>query len=206
MTATIVSATTAPPPSLPPALNTLPDVAVGAKGCPRRPKMQIDLLLLALEALELGSAETFLATAKQLELDEILKNRLVLWRIRASNPLRRAHTRRQLSQLEAKTLVIVACQVARRSTVTIRQLLLAYQQLQVKQLPPEYNFRLSQYLDRFRSQFRSRMNPRRAFVSAYTSDDELNILALDLLHKLLFCTGTAGLQRLWIGLFDGEVN
>jgi hypothetical protein len=41
---------------------------------------------------------------------------------------------------------------------------------------------------------------------AYSSDERLNELALELLSQLLFCTGTSGVQRLWISLFDGEVS
>jgi hypothetical protein len=85
-------------------------------------------------------------------------------------------------------------------------MLLAYQQLSEKDLPLENNFRLSEYLERFRAHFKSRMNPRRALVVVYTSDEnKLNELAMEQLGKLLFCTGTAGMQRLWISLFDGEV-
>jgi len=40
----------------------------------------------------------------------------------------------------------------------------------------------------------------------YGSDEKLDELALDLLAQLLFCTGTSGMQRLWISLFDGEVG
>ena len=36
-------------------------------------------------------------------------------------------------------------------------------------------------------------------------DEKLNQLALNLLSQLLFYTGTAGTQRLWNSLFDGEV-
>jgi hypothetical protein len=75
-----------------------------------------------------------------------------------------------------------------------------------KQIPLEQNLRLSNYLERFRAHFKSRMNPRRSGVIAYNSDEKLNELALELLGKLLFCTGTAGMQRLWISLFDGEVQ
>jgi hypothetical protein len=48
------------------------------------------------------------------------------------------------------------------------------------------------------------MNPRRT-LSLYDSDAALNELALNQLTRLLFCTGTSGMQRLWISLFDGEV-
>jgi len=70
----------------------------------------------------------------------------------------------------------------------------------------EHHFRLYDYLERFRAHFRARMNPRRAGVLAYTADEKLNELALSLLGKLLFCTGTFGMQRFWMSLFDGEVE
>jgi hypothetical protein len=102
--------------------------------------------------------------------------------------------------------VVIACYLARRLTVLIRQLLLAYQQMSDKQIPLEQNLRLSNYLERFKAHFRSRMNPRRSGVIAYTSNEKLDELALQLLGQLLFCTGTAGMQRFWISLFDGEVE
>jgi hypothetical protein len=49
------------------------------------------------------------------------------------------------------------------------------------------------------------MNLKRSALAAYTSNDQLNELALHLLGQLLFCTGTAGSQRIWASLFDGEV-
>ncbi|HEY9818131.1 MAG TPA: DUF3038 domain-containing protein, partial [Candidatus Obscuribacterales bacterium] len=106
---------------------------------------------------------------------------------------------------EGKALVLIACSLARRLTVLIRQLLLAHQQLQEKQLSPDHHFRLAEYLERFRAHFRSRMNPKRAGVMAYDTDEKLNELALLLLGQLLFCTGTSGTQRLWSSVFDGEV-
>ncbi|MEQ9550528.1 MAG: DUF3038 domain-containing protein [Coleofasciculus sp. G3-WIS-01] len=192
-------------PSHPVILDNLPDPGISDRGCPSRSRQQIDLILLAIEALELGGSEAMLLVAKQLELQDIINNRVVLWRLRCTNPLRRSHTRRPLNLEEAKALVIIASYLARRMTVVIRQLLLAYEQLSQKQVPIEQHFRLSSYLERFRAHFRSRMNPRRAKVSVYNTDEKLNELALSLLAQLLFCTGTSGMQRFWISLFDGEV-
>lgn len=193
-------------PSHPVILDNLPDPGISDRGCPSRSRQQIDLILLAIEALELGGSEAMLLVAKQLELQDIINNRVVLWRLRCTNPLRRSHTRRPLNLEEAKALVIIASYLARRMTVVIRQLLLAYEQLSQKQVPIEQHFRLSSYLERFRAHFRSRMNPRRAKVSVYNTDEKLNELALSLLAQLLFCTGTSGMQRFWISLFDGEVG
>lgn len=191
--------------SLPIVLESLPNPPLSAELCPRRARTQIDFMLLAIEALELGSSEAILMMAQELELQSIIKNRVVLWRMRNANPLRRYNQRRSLTLLEGKALVVVTCHLAKRLTVLIRQLLLAYEQLNEKQLAMEHHFRLNDYLERFRAHFRSRMNPRRAAVAAYYTDDKLNQLAIDLLAQLLFCTGTYGIQRFWMSLFDGEV-
>jgi len=187
-------------------LENLPTPSLADEDCPRRARLQIDLMLLAIEALDLSGSEAILMMAKELELQEIIKNRVVLWRLRCTNPLRRFSQRRPLTLTEAKALVVIGCSLARRLTVLIRQLLLAYQQLSEKQLSPEHHFRLYDYLERFRAHFRSRMNPRRASIAAYNTDEKLDELALNLLTQLLFCTGTYGMQRFWVSLFDGEVE
>ncbi|MGK7928062.1 MAG: DUF3038 domain-containing protein [Spirulina sp.] len=186
-------------------LENLPNLP-GVGECSPRVQQKIDLILLALEALELGGSEQMLATARELELQNIIDNRVTLWRLRCSNPWRRSHTRDSLTLDQAKALAIIASFRARKLTVLIRQLLVARQQIQQKGLPLEQHFRLSEYLERFRAHFRSRMNARRAKVAFYLgSRDRLNDLAMSLLSQLLFCTGTAGMQRFWVSLFDGEV-
>lgn len=206
VSASVMYLDTPPAQSIPVILDSLPvppsfeDLEV-----PRRARLQIDLILLAIEALDLGGSEAILTLAAELELQDIIKNRVNLWRLRSTNPLRRYSQRRTLTVVEAKALVVIACYLARRMTVLIRQLILAYQQLSEKQLSMEHHFRLSDYLERFRKHFRSRMNPRRSGVIAYNNDEKLNELAMTLLGELLFCTGTAGMQRFWSSLFDGEI-
>ncbi|MGB3237781.1 MAG: DUF3038 domain-containing protein [Geitlerinemataceae cyanobacterium] len=186
-------------------LSGLPDIPIATEGCPRRTRMQIDLILLALEALNLKGSEDILALSRQLELQGIIKNRVLLWQMRSTNPWRRFSQRRPLTQAEAKALVTIACQLARRWTVPIRQLLQEYDKLQQTQSEIAQNPHLAYYLERFRKHFRSRMNPRRSGVIAYSTDEKLNELGMKLLAQLLFCTGTSGAQRLWVSLFDGEV-
>ncbi|MGG6294323.1 DUF3038 domain-containing protein [Leptolyngbya sp. AN02str] len=196
------------PPALssPIILETLPDISGVGDSFPRRARVQLDLLLLGIEALDLDGSEALLAIAKDLELQGIVKDRVNLWRMRCANPLRKyGSQRRELSHAEAKALTLMVCHLARRLTALIRQLLLAYDQLSDRQLPLESSYRLSEYLERFRAHFRSRMNPKRAAVIPYMDDDKLNSLAMNVLNQLLFCTGTAGPQRLWSSLFDGEV-
>ncbi|HAE06071.1 MAG TPA: hypothetical protein DCG18_04780 [Richelia sp.] len=187
-------------------LEKLPELGVDLQVCPRTTCLQIDLILLAIEALELGGSETILGFAEELHLKDIIKHRVNLWRIRSTNPLRRAYIRRHLSITEAKALVIITCYVARQLTVVIRQLMMMSQQLYEKQIPLEQHLRLASYLERFRAHFKSRMNPGRSGILALNTDEELNKLAISLLGKLLFCTGTYGMQRFLISLFYGVLE
>lgn len=190
--------------SMPTILSALPDPG-GLQDCPKRARQQLDLLLLAIEALDLGGSEALLRTASELKLQPVVGDRVNLWRLRSTNPLRRNSQRQPLTLKEAKALTVITCHLARRLTATIRQLLLAHQQLQAKQLSFEHNFGLAHYLERFKAHFHARMNPKRAAVVTYQDAEKINALALDLLSQLLFCTGTAGPQRLWASLFDGEI-
>jgi hypothetical protein len=186
-------------------LERLPDPDLGQDECFRRAKTQIDLLLLAIEALDLAGSEAMLVAVQELGLESVIRGRVNLWRLRSTNPLRKFNQRRPLRLAEAKALVMIVCYLSRKLTVLIRQLLLGYQQLQDQQLSPEHHFRLAHYLNRFRAHFRARMNPKRAAVMTYAQDQKLDELALSLLEQLLFCTGAYGEQRLWSSLFDGEV-
>ncbi|MEM9245474.1 MAG: DUF3038 domain-containing protein [Cyanobacteria bacterium P01_F01_bin.153] len=173
--------------------------------CPRRVARQIDLLLLAIEALDLGGSEAIVRSAKELNLESVVHGRVHLWQLRTTNAQRDAHQRRPLSLEEGKALVLIITFLARQLTVLVRQLVMGRDQLRTRGLPLNHHFRLADYLERFRAHFRARMNLNRAAVAAYNTDEKLDALALELLECLLFCTGTAGDQRLWTGLFDGEV-
>ncbi len=182
-------------------LKTLPDLPGLPAECPRRARIQLDLLLLGIESLERLGGEAMLYAAKELQLQHLIQNRVVLWRIRSTSPYRRFPQRRPLSLDEAKALTLVTCYLARRLIGVVRELLLAYQRLQSQNLPLDGHFQLNDYLERFRSYFRKRMQPRRVL-----EDEKLNTLAIDVLIKLLLCGGTAGSARLWTSLFDGEVE
>jgi len=185
----------------------LPDIPISKGVCSPQMQQKIDLLLLAIEALELGGSEYMLKIARESRMKSIVKNRIVLWRLRCTNPLRRSYTRNNLTLEQAKCLVTIASEMAQRLTVTIRELLLAEQHLREKGLALQQHFRLSDYIERFRAHFKSRMNPRRAKVESYlAAREKLEDLAISLLSQLLFCTGTSGKQRLWNSLFDGEVK
>ena len=195
--------TDAPPPPI--ILDRLPDFPVPKGVCPRRTRMQIDLILLAIEALEVTVAPAIVQIIEQLQLQTVIPSRVALWQLRSANPLRRFSQRRTFSLEEAKALVLLAHSLCKRLTVVVRQLAMDCDRVRSQNLPLDKEPRLAYYLQRFRTHFRSRMNPRRSAIVAYSNDDKLNELAANLLLQLLFCTGTAGAQRLWVAVLDGEI-
>jgi hypothetical protein len=186
-------------------LATLADIPVPNGECPRRTAVQIDSLLLAIEALDLTGSEAILVTLEELELLSVIKGRVDLWKVRGTNPLRRFSQRRSMTVTEAKSLVVTACYLSRRLTVLLRQLVIEQQQWQNSGNDVSDYPRLADYLARFRAHYRHRMNIRRVGPNNFNSDQYLDELAGKLLSQLLFCTGTAGMQRLWTSLFDGEI-
>ena len=60
---------------------------------PRRGMERLDLLLLAIEALDLHGSEAMVWSCEQLQLQEAFPDRVALWKSRCRNPLRRASRR-----------------------------------------------------------------------------------------------------------------
>jgi hypothetical protein len=193
------------PPVSPLILDSLPDPAVTEGSCPRRARMQLDFLLLAIEALDTSGSEAILMVVRELELQSVVPDRVALWRIRSTNPLRRLTQQQPLTLPEGKALVVVICYLARRLTGLVRQYILTQQQLAEQEKTAEDDYYLASYLERFRTHFKARMSSRRSVEMGYGEPQDVDVLALDCLAQLLFCTGTSGMQRLWISLFDGEV-
>ncbi len=95
-------------PEKPVILSVLPDFPIASQQCALHLQQHIDLMLLALESLEVGAGEALLALCKELGLDKIVRNRIIFWRLRCTNPWRISYTLDRLTLDQAKALVIIA--------------------------------------------------------------------------------------------------
>ena len=175
------------------------------RGCPRTVRMDIDHLLLAIEALDLEAVEVMLALIEQLGLEKTIPSRVAFWRLRNTNPLRRNYQRSSLDWDELKALVKIACVIAKQFDTGLRLLISTYQQVtegKIEALGLQQNqFFLEGYIDRFRSLYIGRMRS-----PAPLNNEEIGELALQQLTRLLISSGTAGEYRLWNSLFDGAIS
>ncbi len=160
-------------------------------------KTQIDLVLLALESLVNLGSEAMLQAAEVLGVQERVGDRVALWRLRQSNPMRRGSGgRKKLDIEEARSLVLISCHLAQAHQSTIREAINCLEDLTAQNRQPYQAPILGDYLDRFTNLYQERMEE-----DALSSQD-LMTLALRLLVDLLFYSSPQGARRLWLALLD----
>ena len=161
-------------------------------------KAQLDLVLLALEALAGIGSEAMLHAAADLQLDSVVADRVSLWRLRQSSPLRKGQGgRKKLDVEEARSLVLITCHLAKQYQADIRHAVALLEQMTEQNRPPHRAALLGDYLDTFSNTYQDRMD-----CSEPPSTAQLSQLALKLLIDLLFYSGPSGHRRLWLALLD----
>lgn len=161
-------------------------------------KAQLDLVLLALEALAGIGSEAMLQAAAQLNLESKVPDRVALWRLRQSNPLRKGEGgRKKLDVEEARSLVLIICYLAKQHQELIRRAVALLEQVAANNDEPHKASLLGDYLDAFTNTYQDRMED-----DDKVSTATLSQLALKLLIDLLFYSGSGGHRRLWLALLD----
>jgi len=165
-------------------------------------KAQLDLVLLALEALAGIGSEAMLRVAAELNLESVVADRVSLWRLRQSNPLRKSQGgRKKLDVEEARSLVLIVCHLAKQHQALIRRAVALLEQLTEQNRSPHTVALLGDYLDAFSNTYSERMEDEENL-----SSDILTQLAFKLLIDLLFYSNPDGHRRLWLALLDRSKN
>ena len=164
-------------------------------------KSQLDLVLLALEALAGIGSEAMLQAAADLNLTDVIADRVSLWRLRQASPLRKGQGRKRLDIEEARGLVLIACHLAKQHQELIRRAVALLEQLTEQNREPHQAALLGDYLDKFSNTYQERMED-----GDSTMPSELTLLALKLLIDLLFYSAPSGSRRLWMALLDRSVS
>lgn len=160
-------------------------------------KAHLDLVLLALEALTAIGSDEMLAVAEKLGLEEILSDRITLWRLRQASPLRKGKGRKKLDVDEARAITLISCTLAAQQQFAIRNAVAQLEKCSAKKSPLHHEPVLGDYLDRFNSLYQERMAEERQAAT-----DTIQKLALKLLIDLLFYSSQIGSRRLWVALLE----
>ncbi len=162
-------------------------------------KAQIDLILMALECLANIGSEAMLQAATALHLENVVGDRVALWRLRQSSPLRKGSGgRKKLDIEEARAMVLIGAFLAQQNAELIRRAVALLEQLTEQGRAPHQAELLGDYLDRFQNTYQERMEE----SSIALTGDQLTHLGLKLLIDLLFYSQAQGAKRLWSALLD----
>tara|TARA_Y100001968_G_scaffold282537_1_gene280553 strand:+ start:641 stop:1237 length:597 start_codon:yes stop_codon:yes gene_type:complete len=161
-----------------------------AKDTPRK----LDFLILVIETLQINATDTLLLMAKDIGLSNDYSNRVKLWKIRCSNPLRNTYAFTSLSVEQIDCLVDLISAMAENLYPLIRQLLSSKEP---KTLNKE---RWSIFSNRLKSLIRERMNIQRSYILSLLNEDN-NDYFRDLLVILSLSCGEAGRKRLRASLY-----
>ena len=164
-------------------------------------KAQLDLVLLALESLTGIGSEAMLEAAAELKLTNIVADRVALWRLRQSSPLRKGKGRKRLDVDEARSLVLITCHLASQQQELLRRAVALLERLTDEGQAPHRTALLGDYLDTFSNTYEERMT-----LTPNDSPDHLTALALKLLIDLFFYSAPNGSKRLWSTLLERSLT
>ncbi|WP_414552058.1 DUF3038 domain-containing protein [Anabaena sp. CCY 0017] len=165
-------------------------------------KTQLDLVLLALETFTGIGSEAMLSAAINLNLESRVPDRVALWRLRQSNPLRKGQGgRKKLDVEEARSLVLITCYLAKQHQELIRRAVGLLEQMAEKKREPHQVALLGDYIDAFCNTYQERMED-----DDQITTDLLTHLALKLLVDLLFYSAPGGHRRFWLALIDSSAK
>ncbi len=180
------------------AVSDAPSLAPPARPLSRRGLERLDLLLLAVEALDYNGGEAMVWICAQLGYGSLFPNRVELWKRRCHNPLRRNFRRGSLAMAESDALIHVVCVMADRLYPMLHQLLSTSEP---EALTRE---RWGLFATRLQELVRERMNPRRSGVQRLlAAGPDSPQLAL-LIQTLALAAGLGGLERLRASLQDAD--
>ncbi|ELS01230.1 Protein of unknown function (DUF3038) [Xenococcus sp. PCC 7305] len=161
-------------------------------------KSHLDLVILALEAIANITSDSILNAAQKLDLESIISDRVALWRLRQSNPLRNSSGgRKKLDVEEARSLVLIICYLAQQEQELLRRAVSLLEQIASQNKPPHQTALLGDYLDKFINLYQERME-----LQQEITPEKLSNLALKLLVDLLFYSGNNGHRLLWLAILN----
>ena len=150
--------------------------------------LRLKLVLLALEAISNISSKTVIQTAKYLDVESRVGDRLDIWW--SSSKLNDAEDR-SISVDEAQASILIICYLAKQHQELIRRGVCLLEQADEQNRPPEQTTLLGNYLDNFVDYYQARIDP-----DCDISSESLSHLAWKQAIALLFYSDRNG--RRWL--------
>ncbi len=157
---------------------------------------KLDLLLLILETIDLNGIQSLYALSNRLDLNDVLPNKVTIWKLRNNNPLRKSYVNNNIKLNEFNALIKITVEMSRYLYPYIREILKSKEDLD------ENSVIWKDFNKRFIDLIRERFNVDSMRVKKLLNKAENDEFIIKSLLTLSLCISNQGYQKLKNFLFD----
>jgi hypothetical protein len=157
---------------------------------------RLDLLLLILETIDLNGIQSLYALSNRLDLNDVLPNKVTIWKLRNNNPLRKSFINNNIKVSEFDALIKITVEMSRYLYPYIREILKSKEDLE------DNSVIWNDFNKRFIELIRERFNVDSIRVKRLLNQAENDEFIIKSLLTLSLCISNQGYQKLRILLFD----
>ena len=157
---------------------------------------KLDLLLLILETIDLNGIQSLFALSNRLNLTEVLPNKVSIWKLRNSNPLRKSYLKNNIKPNEFDALIKITVEMSRYLYPYIREILQSKEDLEKNSVI------WNDFNKRFIELIKERFNVESMKVKKLLNQTENDEIVIKYLLTLSFCISNKGFQKLKNFLLD----
>ena len=173
-------------------------ITVSTKGnrVSRQSIEKLDLLLLILETIDLNGIQSLYAISNRLNLNDVLPNKVTIWKLRNNNQLRKSYVNNHIKLDEFDALIKITVEMSRFLYPYIRQLLKSKEDLEKNSVIwNDFNQRLIELI-------KERFNLDSIRVKNLLNQTENDETIIKSLLTLSFCISNQGYLKLKNFLFN----
>ena len=151
---------------------------------------KLDLLLLILETIDLNGIQSLYSISNKLKLNDLLPNKITIWKLRNNNPLRKSYVNNNIKRDEFDALIKITVEMSRYLYPYIREILKSQEYLE------ENSVIWDDFNKRFVDLIRERFNVDSMRVKKLLNQAENDEIIIKYLFTLSLCISNEGYQKL----------
>ena len=157
---------------------------------------KLDFLLLILETIDISGIQSLYAISNRLNLNDILPNKVTIWKLRNNNPLRKSYVNNNISINEFDALIRITVEMSKYLYPYIREILKSKEDIK------ENSIIWNDFNNRFIELIKERFNGDSMRVKKLLNQAENGEIIIKSLLILSFCISNQGYQKLKNFLYD----
>tara|TARA_A100001388_G_C28510729_1_gene376128 strand:+ start:133 stop:594 length:462 start_codon:yes stop_codon:yes gene_type:complete len=152
--------------------------------------------LLILETIDLNGIQSFYTISNRLDLNDVLPNKITIWKLRNNNPLRKSYVNNNIKIDEFNALIKITVEMSRYLYPYMREILQSKEDLEKNSVIwNDFNSRLIELI-------KERFNLDSIRVKKFLNQTENEEIIIKYLLTLSLCISNKGYQKLKNLLFE----